>query len=238
MSVHLSQEKLVKLVLRERTNNANTKPNDLGTIFGTPFDQTNLAIAWIIKRENFLLAANLLGLLPHVLGTAQWHSEVFDEQATQKKYMLALIKSEVQKICLAEKKSFISSFSKLSVYDFVTKWNEAYPTDRILYPPNSWKTATNPPLAQRYQATLNWPSGIAGNLDPPGFDPTSIPSYVALNVANFAYAVNKYGYHQESSTPPIVSQPKLFPPTQQSQTPALSLKSKPPPMSFQFMKRP
>ena len=198
MSIHLPQDKLMKLVLRELTNKLNTKPTDTGIIYGTPTDQSDLAMVWILKRPNFLLAANLLGILPHVLGTAQWHSEVFDEAATLKKYMLALIRSEVQKIRLTEKKAFLFSFSKLSVYDFVTKWNEAYPADRLLYPASSWKTAGNPPVAQRYLATLAWPNGLAGNLDPPGFDPNSAASYAALNDANFAYTVNKHGYHQET----------------------------------------
>ena len=148
----------MRLVLRELTNKLNTKPTETGVIYGTPSDQSDLATVWILKRPNFLLAANLLGILPHVLGTATWHSEVFDEPATLKKYMLALIRSEVQKIRLAETKTFLSSFSKLSVYDFVTKWNEAYPQDRLLYPPSSWKTATNPPATQRYQVATAWPS--------------------------------------------------------------------------------
>ena len=197
MSICLPPEKLMKLVLCELTNKLNTKPTDHGVIFGTPSDQTDLATVWILKRSNFLLAANLLGILPHVLGTAQWHSEVFNEAATLKKYMVSLIRSEVQKIRVTNKRAFIASFSGLSMYDFVTKWNDAYPHDRLLYPPTTWKSNSNPPAAHRYQAALPWPSGLAGDSDPPTFDRNSVYSYTILDDANFAYAVNKYGYHQE-----------------------------------------
>ena len=193
-TVALDEPRFLKVLLREASQKTNTKVGSTGFIFGTVYDSNDYSLAWTCKRENFLIAANNLGIKPQILGTIPWVPDVFDEPATLKRHLLALIRSEAQKLRLAEKKTILASFSDLPSYHaFVKKWNDINPHNLLLYPPTSWITAANPPLAQRFNIALAWPDGTVAGADPPDFDPSDATTFVDLDLPNFNYAVNKYG---------------------------------------------
>ena len=192
--VPLDEPRFLKVLLREASQKTNTKVGSTGFIFGTIYDSNDYSLAWTCKRENFLIAANNLGIKPQILGLIPWVPDVFDEPATLKRHLLALIKSEAQKLRLAERNSTLTSFAdQPSYHAFVKKWNDRNPLNLLLYPSTSWINATNPPAAQRFNITLAWPNGTAAGADPPDFDPSDATTFVALDLVNFNYAVNKYG---------------------------------------------
>ena len=193
-TVPLDEPRFLKVLLREASQKTNTKVGSTGFIFGTIYDSNDYSLAWTCKRENFLIAANNEGIKPQILGLIPWVPDVFDEAATLKRHLLALIRSEAQKLRITERKAVISSFSDLPSYNaFVKKWNDLMPLSPLRYPPTSWITATNPPVAQRFNAALDWPNGTAAGTDPPTFDPTDVSCFMDLDDANFSYAVGKYG---------------------------------------------
>ena len=193
-TVPLDEPRFLKVLLREASQKTNTKVGSTGFIFGTVYDSNDYSLAWTCKRENFLIAASNLGIKPQILGTIPWVPDVFDEPATLKRHLLALIRSEAQKLRIAERKAVISSFSDLPSYSaFVKKWNDLMPLTPLKYPSSTWVTATNPPPTQRFNVALDWPDGTAAGTDPHTFDPTDVSCYMDLDEPNFNYAVGKYG---------------------------------------------
>ena len=194
-SIPLDETRFLKLLLREATQKSNTSISSTGIIFGTPFDSIDYALAWSLKRDCFLYAAGLLGIKPQVLGQIPWIPDIFDESATLQRHLLALIRSEVQKIYLAKVDAVVDSFiSPLSSYlSIAIKWNGLKPKSPLLYPPYTWTTASNPPVIFRFNIATPWPNGTAAGTDPPDFDPADPNSFLALDQANFDYAVSKYG---------------------------------------------
>ena len=197
-TVVLDEARLLKVLLREAIQKPHSQVGATGIIYGTLFDANDYALAWTLKRDTFLHAANLLGIKPQILGQIPWVSDIFDEKATLKRHLLAQIRSEAQKIKLAKFDATILSFTSLSSYlDIVKKWNNLKPTSPLLYPPSSWISANNPPVANRFAVATPWPNGTPAGADPVDFDSSDAETYSALDDANFEYAVNKYGIPPE-----------------------------------------